>query len=109
MPPVCPHCGQPMWHLCKGFEHKGFGKGKVKSKGKQLPSNRWKGALVPKGVGKCKDIGKGKSYLAWAWARHLEAEAALAIERERLEAEARAWARARAEYLRRMNPWRWIP
>ena len=32
MPPVCPHCGQPMWHLCKGFEHKGFGKGKVKGK-----------------------------------------------------------------------------
>ena len=24
-----------MWHLCKGFEHKGFGKGKVMGKGKQ--------------------------------------------------------------------------
>ena len=95
-----------MWHLCKGFEHKGFGKGEVKSKGKQRPSKRWKGALVPKGKGK--GDGKGNSYLARPWARHLEAEAAVAIERLRLEAEGRAWARARAKWLRSLNPWRWI-
>ena len=114
--PVCPHCGQPMWHLCKGFEHKGFGKGMVKGKGKHpkgegnrmQPSKRWKGALVPKGKGKGEGKGKGKSYLQWAWARHLEAEAAVAIERLRLEAERRAWARARAKWLRSLNPWRWI-
>ena len=58
-----------MWHLCMGFEHKGFGNGNVKSKGKQRPSKRWKGALVPKGIGEGKGVGKGKSYLAWARAR----------------------------------------
>ena len=89
---MCPYCGQSMWHKSKGF-----GKGKETNKGKSMrPSKRWK-VLAPKVEGKGE--GKGKQ-------ERREYEALLALEVARLEWEARA--RARAEYLRSMNPWRWI-
>ena len=32
MPPMCPYCGQAMWHMSEGFS-KAKDKGKDKSKG----------------------------------------------------------------------------
>jgi len=104
-----------MWHKCKGFDKgKDKGKDRGKDKGKRMrPSKRWK-VLAPKGEGKGE--GKGKTVherLRWEERvlerRRLEFEAFVELERLRLEEEARACARARAEYLRSMNPWRWIP
>ena len=91
------------------------GKGKDKCGGKGKGGNDAsdeKGSETPNGTetsnGKGEGKSKGKSYLKWAWARLLEEEAFVEIERLRLEAEERAWARARADWLRSMNPWRWI-
>jgi hypothetical protein len=83
MPPVAPRLP--------------LGKGKVKGKGKQ-----------PKGEGGRTRGARLLERLRWEAIERLRQSAwedAKAIERE-IEAKARA--RARAEYLRSMNPWRWI-